>query len=196
MKRMIVNSILALCFSASVAVAAVPEATVGTKAPEFSLVDQNGATHTLSQYAGKIVVLEWTNPECPFVKRHYKAGTMKKLEATYKSKGVIWLAVNSTHFVGPEKLKAWSTEQEISYPLLNDQDGTVGKAYGAKTTPHMFVVDKEGKLAYDGAIDTDLYGDESDSKNFVALALDNLIAGAPVSISSTTPYGCSVKYKS
>lgn len=194
--RKIIALFASAIMAATASLASVPETTIGGKAPEFSLTDLNGTTHSLSQYLGKVVVLEWTNPDCPFVKRHYKAETMKKLAANYKDKGVVWLTINSTHFVDSEKLKAWATKEGITYPVLNDQSGVVGKMYNAKTTPHMFVVDKEGKLAYDGAIDAAPHGDEPDSKNFVAQAIEDLIAGVAVKIATTTPYGCSVKYKS
>jgi len=172
------------------------ELKIGTAAPDFELVDTAGAKHKLSSYLGKIVVLEWTNPGCPFVKRHYRKGTMKDLASTFSAQGVVWLTINSTHYLKDEELKQWSEESKLSYPVLNDADGKVGRAYGAKTTPHMFIVNKDGKVAYSGAIDSDPYGDESDARNYVNTALKEILSDKPVTVTETTPYGCSVKYKS
>jgi peroxiredoxin len=172
------------------------ELKIGSAAPDFELVDTAGAKHKLSSYLGKVVVLEWTNPGCPFVKRHYKKGTMKDLASTFSGQGVVWLTINSTHYLKEEELKKWSQESKLAYPVLNDADGKVGRAYGAKTTPHMFIVNKDGKVAYSGAIDSDPYGDESDARNYVNTALKEILSDKPVTVTETTPYGCSVKYKS
>lgn len=171
------------------------EAAVGAKAPEFALPDASGTTHTLSQYRGKIVVLEWTNPTCPFVKRHYKAATMKKLAEKYATKDVVWLAIDSSHFATAADIKKWQDEQKLSYPILLDPDGVVGQVYGAKTTPHMFVIAKDGTVAYTGAIDDDPRGEKADARNYVDEALAKLIAGQQPEVTNTQPYGCSVKYK-
>ncbi|MGC8840653.1 MAG: thioredoxin family protein [Candidatus Sumerlaeaceae bacterium] len=168
---------------------------VGEKAPDFALPDVHGTTHTLSQFRGKIVVLEWTNPTCPFVKRHYKAGTMKKLAEKYAAKDVVWLAIDSSHFATADADKAWQKEQNISYPVLLDPSGSVGQAYGAKTTPHMFILNKQGSVAYTGAIDDDARGEKSEPRNYVDEALAALVAGKQPEVTSTSPYGCSVKYK-
>lgn len=169
---------------------------VGAPAPQFSLPDTKGTTHTLSEHRGKIVVLEWTNPTCPFVKRHYSAGTMKKLASKYAEKGVVWLAIDSSHFASAEADQQWIADHKLPYPILLDPAGNVGRAYGAKTTPHMFVVDKEGKIAYAGAIDDDPRGDKGNSaRNYVDEVLAKLVSGEKPEISTTPPYGCSVKYK-
>jgi len=178
------------------------KAKVGSPAPDFVLKDTTGKEHTLSGYTseGKIVVLEWTNPNCPYVKRHYeKYTTMKDTAAAYKDK-VVWLAVNSTNpkhkDFGAEKdaIKQWG----IEYPVLIDSDGKVGKMYEAKTTPHMYVINSEGILVYAGAIDNDAQDKlEADKKvNYVKQAIEELLKGETVSQPETKPYGCGVKYAS
>lgn len=166
---------------------------VGKPAPDFTLVDADGKKHTLSAYKGKTVVLEWTNPSCPFVVRHYKAETMKKLAGKYKD--VVWLAINSTATNTPAESKIWAKEKGLTYVTLQDNEGTVGKLYAARTTPHMFVIDAKGNLAYAGAIDSDPTGKEAAPTNYVDAALTALAAGKTPSPASTEPYGCSVKYK-
>lgn len=164
-------------------------------APEFELKDSEGKEVKLSDYKGKVVVLEWLNPECPFVKRHYKDGTFKKLSEKYAGKGVQWLAIDSSAHHDADTIRHSKAELGIGYPVLADGTGEVGKLYGAKTTPHMFVVDASGKLAYEGAIDDDKSGENAGSRvNYVEKALDELLAGKPVSSPQTQPYGCSVKY--
>lgn len=169
-------------------------AAVGDSAPQFKLEDQNGKSVSLSDYAGKIVVLEWTNPGCPFVQRHYKANTMTALASQYKAQDVVWLAVNSTHDVTDAENLAWVKQNNLQYPVLNDASGAVGHAYNAKSTPDMFIIDKTGKLVYSGAIDNDPQGDKSDKLNYVSKALDELLASKPVSVPETKSYGCSVHY--
>lgn len=164
-------------------------------APAFSLPDQDGRGHNLADYAGKIVVLEWLNPECPFVKFHGGKGTMRTLAEKYKGQGVVWLAVNSTKHGTRDADRAWIAEQKLPYPVLEDFDGKVGRAYGAKTTPHMFVIGRDGALAYQGAIDDDNRIQGAPKTNYVEAALAALVAGQPVATAQTTPYGCSVKYK-
>jgi len=186
---------VAAMFVALAPMPAAAEVSVGSKAPDFALPDANGTTHTLSQYQGKIVVLEWTNHTCPFVKRHYQAGTMKKLAEKYASQNVVWLAIDSSHFVEPTAIKKWIEEQKLPYPVLLDPTGEVGKGYGAKTTPHMFIVDQKGNLAYSGAIDDDPRGEKSQPINYVDQALAKLTAGAQPEVTNTQSYGCSVKYK-
>ena len=164
-------------------------------APDFTLTDQKGDTVKLSDFKGKVVVLEWTNPGCPFVQRHYKAGTMAGLAKSYAEKGVVWLAISSTYNINREDDAAWAEKQQIAYPVLGDHDGKVARAYGAKTTPHMFVIDASGNIAYQGAIDNDASGEKKEGVvNYVAQALDAVLAGAPVAIPETRSYGCSVKY--
>lgn len=173
-----------------------PTASVGVAAPGFSLEDQTGKKVSLSDFSGKkIVVLEWINPDCPYVQRHYKAATMKSLAEKYKDKGVVWLAINTTHYMNKETNQKWITDYQLPYQILDDHEGTVGRLYGAKTTPHMFIIDKSGKLVYQGAIDDDPRGNKGENKvNYVAKALDELLAGKPISMPETKPYGCSVKY--
>ena len=173
-------------------------AEIGEAAPSFSLKDQDGKTVSLADLKGKVVVLEWFNQGCPYVVKHYKTTkTMNKTAEKYKGQDVVWLAINTTGKSAAENketAQAWS----ISHPILNDSTTSVAQAYGAKATPHMFVIDKEGKLAYKGAIDDDPSesaekGDKA--KNYVAAALDEILAGKPVSTPETKAYGCGVKYK-
>lgn len=162
---------------------------------DFTLTDQAGKKVALADSTGKIVVLEWINPECPVWMRHYKAQTMVKLAEKYKPKDVVWLAVNSTHHWDQAKNKAYHDKNKLPYPILVDQSGKVGKLFGAKTTPHMFILDKKHNLAYAGAIDDDPRGKKgAEAKNYVASALDELLAGKAVSKPKTKAYGCSVKY--
>ncbi|MCC6353326.1 MAG: redoxin domain-containing protein [Verrucomicrobiae bacterium] len=176
-------------------------AEVGQPAPQFSAKDCCGADVKLSDYKGKIVVLEWFNPNCPYVKKFYDGGHMQKLQETYTGKGVAWLQVVT---FGPGKSPFASMDEAMKYTadkgvkankLVMDDGGAVGKAYGAKTTPHMFVIDKDGKLAYAGAIDDDRGAKYNPSaKNYVAAAIDEIMAGKPVSTPNTQSYGCGVKY--
>ena len=178
---------------------------VGSIAPDFSLTDASGKTHSLSQYKGKTVVLEWFNPECPFVKKHYGSGNMQKLQEEYTTKGIVWLTIDSNApgtegNLSPEQAAkittAWKTHQTA---LLLDPEGKVGRAYGAKNTPNMVVINPEGKIAYEGAIDSKATPNAADipnSTNYVKAALDESLTGKPVSNPTTKPYGCSVKYKS
>jgi peroxiredoxin len=170
--------------------------SIGSKAPDFTLQDQSGKSVSLHDFAGKIVVLEWTNPECPFVQRHYQAKTMQNLDNQYQPKGVVWLAINSTKDATNDANLQWVTQQNISYPVLNDSSGSTGHAYGATNTPNMFIVGKDGTLLYKGAIDNDPEGDKtSDKVNYVQSALDEILSGKPVSTPETKPYGCGVHYK-
>lgn len=173
------------------------KAEIGKPAPDFKLKDINGTEHTLASLRGKIVVLEWTNHECPFVKA--RAGKDKVLGKTYaelKSDNVVWFAINSSNFANDriEELKTWTTERGIEYPILLDADGKTGHAYGAKTTPHMFVIDQKGILAYMGALDDDARGNKTDARNYVVEAVEALEKDSTVATATTEPYGCSVKY--
>lgn len=169
---------------------------IGDAAPDFTLTGTDGKTYTLSEWTkkGNIVVLEWFNSECPFCVKHGKDGTMKKIVSDYADKHVVMLGINSGgkgkqgHGKDAEAVKAWS----LNYPILNDETGKVGKLYGAKTTPHMFIIGKDGKVAYMGAIDDQKEG----GKNYVRQALDQIIKGETVTEPETKPYGCSVKYAS
>jgi peroxiredoxin len=177
---------------------------VGSAAPDFSLTDAKGKTHSLSQYQGKYVVLEWFNPECPFVKKHYGSGNMQKLQQEYTGKGVVWLTIDSnapgtegnlTSEQAVQKMTEWKTHQTS---LLLDPEGKAGRAYGAKNTPNMVVINPEGKLIYEGAIDSKATPNPADipnSTNYVKVALDESLAGKPVTTANTRPYGCSVKYQ-
>lgn len=175
-------------------------AQVGLLAPAFTLRDVHGRRRSLDDFAGKIVVLEWTNPNCPFVVRHYGSGGMQALQARYREKGVAWILVQSTkpdhnQYMAPGRLAAQlETWRSRPTATLMDPNGAVGRKYGARTTPHMYVIDASGRLVYAGAIDDDPRGDRENVTNHVALVLDALLAGRAVEPSSTTPYGCSVKY--
>lgn len=169
--------------------------SIGAPAPEFSLQDQNGKTVKLDDLKGKIVVLEWTNPACPFVQRHYREKTMTTLADEYKDKGVVWIAINSTNGDTSQANRQWAKEQGIDYPILDDAAGVTGKHYGAKSTPDMFIIDKQGNLAYEGAIDNDPNGSKGASRiNYVKQALDEILAGKTVSVPKTKSYGCGVHY--
>ncbi|HZW09685.1 MAG TPA: redoxin domain-containing protein [Phycisphaerales bacterium] len=174
------------------------ESLVGKKALDFTLTDTEGTEHTLSTYLGegKIVVLEWFNPGCPYVvKHHEKHSTMRDLASKYEDQGVVWLAVNSgpneTAEGNQSKREAWS----IEYPVLLDSEGDVGKAYGSKNTPTMYVIDKEGVIQYVGAIDSDASPSKLGDVNYVAQALDAILADSNVETAYSKPYGCNVKYK-
>jgi peroxiredoxin len=169
-------------------------AKIGAPAPLFSLPDQNGKTVNLADFSGKIVVLEWWNNECPVVQRHYKANTMNSLVTKYKDKDVVWLAINSTNGKTNADNKKAGDAWTMDRPILNDSPGDVGHAYGATNTPGMYVIDKQGVLAYMGAIDDDTSGKNGHPKNYVSQAIDQLLAGQSVSEPQTKQYGCSVKY--
>ena len=178
------------------------QAVLGEKAPGFTLKDVDGHQHKLSDYQGKVVVLEWTNCTYPYVVRHQKElKTMQKTFAAFKGKDVIWLAIDSTrsdHRGGytVEKIKAWASDDAVNlpYPVLRDENGKVGHLFGAKTTPHMFVIDKNGVLVYAGAIDDDPHGTKTSATNYVQAAVKAALVGTTVEIASSRPYGCSVKY--
>jgi peroxiredoxin len=181
-----------LCLASDTA--APSGAAIGQPAPQFTLQDQDGNNVSLSSYTGKLVVLEWTNPECPFVQKHYQKHTMTDLAAKYKPQGVQWIAINSTHTVTNAFDKQWATQQNIQYPILNDASGSVGHAYGATNTPGMYLIGTDGKLLYKGAIDNNRDEDQAKPINYVDQALSEVLAGKPVSVPMTTPYGCTVKY--
>jgi peroxiredoxin len=176
----------------------VVKPAAGKTAPAFTLNSFDGKAISLSGYKGKIVVLEWVNPECPYVRYHYeKKNTMIELAAKYKADDVVWLAVNSTSHFTAAKDKEFAEKHNLDYPVLSDSSGVVGKAYGAKTTPHIFIIDSKGNIAYDGGIDNAPLGIPPAGKaaiNYVDKALTELIGGNAVSTPKATPYGCSVKY--
>ncbi|MGA2902290.1 MAG: redoxin domain-containing protein [Candidatus Korobacteraceae bacterium] len=176
---------------------------VGEAAPEFTATDSNGNVHRLSQYRGKFVVLEWSNRGCPYTQKHYNGGNMQRLQREWTAKGVIWLTVISS---APGKQGYVTASEENTYlkqvnaaptAVLLDPTGVLGHLYDAKTTPHIFIVNPQGTLIYNGAIDdrptTDL-ADVNGAKNYVSAALDEATSGKPVSVSTSRPYGCSVKY--
>ena len=196
-------------FGALVAIACVAtttawaaDAVVGKPAPDFTATDIDGKTQVLSQLHGHIVVLEWFNPECPFVKRHY-GGNMQQLQGKYTGDGVTWVSIDSSAagkqgFMTPEQAQEFRKSRGAkSTAILLDSDGNIGKLYGAKSTPHMFIVNPEGTLVCAGAIDDHPSADMNDpapSVNYVSHALDELLQNKPVSIAETPSYGCSVKY--
>ena len=176
---------------------------VGEPAPAFTATDLNGKSRSLSEFKGKYVVLEWHNQGCPFVQKHYESGNMQKLQKELTGKGVVWLSIISSApgkqgHVTPDEEKAYLAEQKATpSEVLFDPQGTVGKAYGAKTTPHMFVIDDKGVLVYAGAIDDNPSSDAADAataKNYVRAAFEEASAGKPVTTAATAPYGCGVKY--
>lgn len=190
----------ALLATATIAVAA-PE--IGKPAPAFTLTDSNGNSHSLSDFKGKFVVLEWVNFGCPFVKKFYDSGEMQKLQAEHTGKDVVWLSICSS----AEGKQGHHTSDELKAKLesigfkgtgyLIDADGKVGQTYGARTTPEMFVINPEGVLIYKGAIDDKPSPNSADiasAKNFVATALGEATSGQPVTTAETKSYGCSVKY--
>ena len=178
-------------------------AQVGKPAPDFTLTDTEGKTHRLSDYTaqGKVVILEWFNPDCPFVqKQHKRTHNMIETQAMAAKMGVVWLAVNSNapgkQGSGLERNRKAKDEYEMDYPILMDEDGRVGRLYRAKTTPQMFLIDAEGILLYDGAIDNDPSPDKLGTVNYVKQALTEHAAGKAISEAETKSYGCSVKYAS
>ena len=176
---------------------------VGTNAPDFSATDSKGKTQSVSQYKGKYLVLEWFNPECPFVKKHYGSGNMQKLQEEFTGKDVVWLTIDSSapgkqgHLTADEANEKITKLKMKSTALVLDADGQAGQTYGAKTTPHMFVINPEGKIVYQGAIDSRNSTNTADiptATNYVKAALEESLAGKPVSAAITRPYGCSVTY--
>ena len=179
-------------------------ARVGEPAPDFTGVDSNGKTHRLSDFKGKTVVLEWTNHECPFVRKHYESGNMQKLQKAATGDGVVWLSVVSSapgqqgNVDGQKANQLTKSRNAAPTAVLLDSDGAIGRTYSARTTPHMFVITPEGKLAYAGAIDSISSSNKADiskADNYVTDALKAVKNGQPVSKPATQPYGCSVKYK-
>jgi len=179
---------------------------INEPAPDFTLSDSNNEIRTLSEYKGKVVVLEWTNHLCPFVKKHYKGGNMQALQKKYageKNDKVVWLSIISSAegkegYVRPYEANQIAKQNDATpNAILLDSFGKVGRLYRARTTPHMYVIDKDGILVYQGAIDNKSTSDPKDipgAINHVQVALDELLAGKKVSLGSTQPYGCSIKY--
>ena len=182
-----------------------PSATIGQAAPDFTLTGADGKPHALADFKGKFVVLEWTNPQCPFVHKFYDSGTMQNLQKEETGKGVAWLRINSSAqgkegYQSVDSLAAYVKDKNVaSTESLLDPTGKVGHMYGARTTPHMFVINPKGELIYAGGIDDTPSSEASDiatAKNYVKAALDEAMAGQAVSTPTSRPYGCSVKYAS
>jgi peroxiredoxin len=198
------GAVAAMLFASTVPLEAGEKAKVDHPAPEFTLEDAEGNSHTLSDYRGKYIVLEWVNFDCPFVRKHYGSGNMPQLQETYTGEGVVWLSVCSSapgkqgYFEGEDLEERIAEENAVPTAYLLDPEGTVGRAYGAKTTPHMYIIDPDGVLIYAGGIDdirsTDV-DDISEATNYVKTTLDAAMAGEPVPVKTSRPYGCSVKYK-
>ena len=176
---------------------------VGQPAPDFTGVDSNGNKHTLSQYRGKTVVLEWTNHDCPYVKKHYNSGNMQALQKQARTDDVVWLSIISSkpgkegHVDGGKANRLTRVRNAAPTAVILDENSAIGLLYGAKTTPHMYIVDKTGQLVYMGGIDSIPTSNEADiagAKNYVRVALDSMAAGKTIEESVTRPYGCSVKY--
>ena len=177
---------------------------VGQKAPDFTLTDTSGKTVRLSDFKGKHVVLEWVNPGCPYVRKHYDSANMQGTQKEATALGVVWLAINSTEsasydYLSAPKLARWMTDQKATPTVtLMDEDGKAGQAYGARTTPHMYIVNPQGTLIYAGGIDSIPSSRQEDVKaavNYVKQGVRQALAGQPLSNPTTRPYGCSVKYK-
>ncbi|WHU02762.1 redoxin domain-containing protein [Sphingomonas sp. NIBR02145] len=195
----------AIAAAALVAAPLLAEPDVAKAVPNFRALDMHGKVVDLSQYRGRTVVLEWNNPGCPFVEKHYGSGNMQKTQAAATAQGVVWLTINSSapgqqgNMSGPEAQKFVAGAKAKPTAYLLDPKGLVGKGYGAKTTPHLYIIDGKGQLAYKGGIDDKPTADVADiagARNHVLAALAEMRAGKPVSVPETRPYGCSVKYAS
>ena len=200
MRRRLSLAILAIAVLTSISAYAV---RVGDSAPDFTGTDSNGKMQTLSAYKGKFVVLEWSNRDCPYTRKHYDSGNMQSLQREWRAKGVIWLTIISSapgeegYVTASEENAQLAKVHAVPSAVILDPKGSIGREYGAKTTPHMFVIDPSGKLIYAGAIDDHPTTDVADikiSKNYVSEALTQAMVGSGVATSSTRPYGCSVKY--
>ena len=194
---------LAVAFIVALATSAEASAVIGSNAPDFTLTDLQGKTHRLFDYKGKTVVLEWVNPECPFVMKHYGSGNIPRTQKAATADGVIWLSINTGQpgaqgVYDAARQAKWAERMQASpTAYLRDPDGRVGRLYGAKTTPHLFVITGDGTLVYNGAIDSIRSADVDDiakAENYVQSALAAVKAGQPVKKATSQPYGCSVKY--
>lgn len=200
------NTVTAWACTALLAMAAgtaAAAASVGAPAPAFTATDAQGRPISLADFKGKHVVLEWVNPGCPFVQKHYNAGNLPATQKAAVAKGVVWLAVSSTareasDYKAPAELQQWmQSKQAAATATLMDDDGRIGRAYGARTTPHMYIIDPKGTLVYAGAIDSKPTANPADiatATNHVTAALAESLAGKPVSQPRTQAYGCSIKY--
>jgi peroxiredoxin len=198
--KLLILTVIAVCSGALLA-AGAPK--VGAPAPGFTLKDSNGKTHSLGDFKGKYIVLEWFNPGCPFVQKHYKSDNMQTLQKEFTGKNVVWLTIDSSApgaqgYLTPEEANKQMQDWKMqSTALLLDPSGKVGHEYGATNTPHMYVINPSGKLIYSGAIDdrpTANPGDIKSATNYVQAALDEAMAGKPVATPNSRAYGCSIKY--
>jgi peroxiredoxin len=203
MKTLIRLGVLTAGLLAAGVVAA--QAMVGQPAPGFTSTDTEGKPVKLADYKGKHVVLEWVNPGCPYVQKHYNSGNMPATQKDATARGAVWLSINTTakdagDYMAPAELQGWmKSKHGVPTATLMDSDAKVGRAYGARTTPHMYIVDPQGKLVYAGAIDSKPTANPADVKtatNYVSQALGEALAGKPISRATTQSYGCSVKYSS
>jgi peroxiredoxin len=194
--KMIRWGVVALALTCGGAVNATPQ--LGAPAPDFTLTDVAGKPVRLADYKGRHVVLEWTNPNCPYVAKHYETGNMQALQKEFGEKGVVWLSISSTRpshpeYVSEKEVETWRADKKATPTrVMLDKDGKVGRLYDARTTPHMYVIDPKGRLIFAGGIDdkrTFNHADVKTAKNFVRAALDESMAGKPVSVASATPYG-------
>ncbi|MCZ7592654.1 MAG: redoxin domain-containing protein [Kiritimatiellae bacterium] len=201
MKRLLTITLIALTFSALPTYA---EVALGAQAPDFTLTDINGAQHTLSDYRGKLVILEWVSHGCPFVKNQYATDNMQSLQRDATGKGIIWLSICSSaegkqgYLTAEEWPRVNAEKRSAATAVLLDEDGTVGHLYHAKTTPHMYIINEDGTLLYQGGIDSipsTRPEDLARAKNYVRAALDDIEAGRPVQIPEARPYGCAVRYR-
>lgn len=203
-KSKTVLAITSICAAATIfAGSAMAKVSVGDIAPDVQVIDSNGDQRTLGEFKGQDVVLEWTNHQCPYVKKHYKSQNMQNLQKRAEADGVVWLSVISSApgkqgYVGPERANELTNERgAVPTAVLLDSSGETGRAYAAKTTPHMYIVDKEGVLQYQGAIDSKPNTREAsiaEATNYVTAALDAMQAGTAIAQTETQAYGCSVKY--
>ena len=203
MTRRSVSWIFLLTLFTTFSMAANARVSVNQPAPDFTAVDSNGKQHRLSDFKGKTVVLEWTNHDCPYVRKHYDSGNMQALQKTATGKGIVWLSIISSapgkqgHVSGAEANTLTSSRNASPTAVLLDERGEIGRLYGAKTTPHMYIIDAGGKLVYMGGIDSIPSTDTNDiarATNYVDVALKALSSGQPIEDAVTRPYGCSVKY--
>jgi len=189
--------------AAALAFGSSSKVSVGAAAPTFDAVDSHGKSVKLDDYKGKYVVLEWSNFGCPYVQKHYNSGNMQSLQKKYTQKGVVWLTIFSSSegnqgYYPASELNKLAAEKKMSSKLVPDPDGAIGKLYGAKNTPTMFIIDPNGHIAYMGGIDDKATPDPADiatSKNYVAAALDEALAGKTITTTVSRPYGCGIKYK-
>src|SRR5262245_15698886 len=199
MNRLLIGAVFSMAFVAAGGAWAQP-ASVGNAAPTFTARDLAGKPVALADFKGKYVVLEWTNPDCPYVRKHYNSGNMPATQKQVMAKGAVWLSISTGDTHSASELQSWQkTKSAAPSATLADADGRIARAYGARTTPHMYIVDPQGTLIYAGAIDSKPSSNPADiqsATNYVDQALAEAMAGKPVSRASTQAYGCSVKYPS